>query len=1173
MEPPRVDKSGKLNAKSGVVDIFHSSSDNSSEDSSDDDSFPETDPNFKYFQDSFTEAVDSDQTYEEKIENIVVVLTVEIEGEFEYFFDNFISTNIRLLPSIKFQPEFFNKERFSNRYTDSIYTVRRQLKRKIKFGVSYFPEHQQGDWLEQLRRVLDETSKSYREQTKVDALFESFKEVADTVNDRHEPINAGVRLQNPSFVPVAEPRKSEGANTVATSEQLDPVSNTPIGGKVIPPPALEALNSRRHKQDKKRDDFVTLRHIWNHFTISRDETSANDIAKELLYAILSPQVKFERGQKDDRFGSETATETLFQYQKNQPTKLDALDSQPDEAQQQRELSIQHNRSLLEAQKQRLQQTRQNMLLDAASRQAPTPKEQVMAESAAVVSMAREELESEASPASGKDGTIFHENGAIHQNTWEDDPGDSATEHQNLKHRIASLEQENKRLKTSQAMIPRCQVLFFIKNEGPGGLLRPPGANSPLSVAYLDEPTWSIGPNGEIVLRANFPIPDVNGFLRQRPDIAFVVSHYYSPMSQNNEVQDAARAKQVLPQPKPTSEILRLHSPDMIEAVENFLALQPKFSVEFPSLNIRGPLHAPYLFWYHYRSPTALDVLSQPRRDTMQLLTSWIEEHYAEKFDRVDDQLKRGVISEDTMPFLVKPGDVLVWKDVREVKAVVAKSWPTRKPPINGFQGRRSKEQEWTSDEGKSEKRKTIWTVDSWNFRYDGKFYRKEHRVEIVLSSDQAEDEVQIEELETYPLHYANPQFKIDLENRGSSFWRCRHQNLLSYEHIPGENQRDEQNNGERFMVDFETYRQLHSSSSAFKMSYPIIDEEEHQRMDADTMKSDKPPSAPDIYVFPNTIPGYNLRSKKWVDLKVDMIRDVTWNKKSFEHLVVDDETKELVQALVKHQIAGHKSTDIIDRKGNGLIILLHGGPGTGKTFTAESVAEMAEKPLFRITCGDIGTEPEKVENYLDSVLHLGKIWDCIVLIDEAEVFLEQRNLNNLERNALVSVFLRVLEYYEGILILTSNRVGTFDEAFKSRILLSLHYDNLGEGQRTKIWKNFFKRQKEMAEDVKDDISASLSSVTELGSRKRKRKSQGSTEGIDFDDVECYITDLAKHELNGRQIRNVITTARQLAVSRNELMRYRHLEHVIKVSSKFDNYLKTVREGFSDDQVARDEGIR
>ncbi|KAH8722459.1 P-loop containing nucleoside triphosphate hydrolase protein, partial [Phaeosphaeriaceae sp. PMI808] len=139
--------------------------------------------------------------------------------------------------------------------------------------------------------------------------------------------------------------------------------------------------------------------------------------------------------------------------------------------------------------------------------------------------------------------------------------------------------------------------------------------------------------------------------------------------------------------------------------------------------------------------------------------------------------------------------------------------------------------------------------------------------------------------------------------------------------------------------------------------------------------------------------------------------------------------------------------------GNGLIILLHGGLGTGKTFTAESVAEMAEKPLFRVTCGNLGTKPEEVEKYLESVFHLSKIWGCVVLLDEADVFLEQRTLNDLERNALVSVFLRVLEYYEGILILTSNRVGTFDEAFKSRIQLSPHYENLNKAQRQKIWKN------------------------------------------------------------------------------------------------------------------------
>jgi AAA+ superfamily predicted ATPase len=118
--------------------------------------------------------------------------------------------------------------------------------------------------------------------------------------------------------------------------------------------------------------------------------------------------------------------------------------------------------------------------------------------------------------------------------------------------------------------------------------------------------------------------------------------------------------------------------------------------------------------------------------------------------------------------------------------------------------------------------------------------------------------------------------------------------------------------------------------------------------------------------------------------------------------VVDDETKTLVSALVTNQIDPDKNTDLMSGKGNGLFILLHGGPGTGKTLTAESVAEFAKKPLYRVTCGDIGTKAEEVEKYLEVVLLLGKIWGCVVLLDEADVFLEQRTLFDLQRNALVS---------------------------------------------------------------------------------------------------------------------------------------------------------------------------
>ena len=194
--------------------------------------------------------------------------------------------------------------------------------------------------------------------------------------------------------------------------------------------------------------------------------------------------------------------------------------------------------------------------------------------------------------------------------------------------------------------------------------------------------------------------------------------------------------------------------------------------------------------------------------------------------------------------------------------------------------------------------------------------------------------------------------------------------------------------------------------------------------------------------------------------------------------------------------------------------------------------------------GDIGTQPEAAEKYLESVLHLGKIWDCVVLLDEADIFLEERGLADLQRNVLVPVFLRVLEYYEGILVLTSNRVGTFDEAFKSRIQLALHCEKLTVSQRKKVWRNSFNRLKSL-----------------------------DGQNIDFDDLDCYIDELAGLEMNGRQIRNAITTARQLAKYKGQNLSYTHLKHVIGVAGNFDKYLKSLKEGLTDDQIMTQYGLR
>ncbi|KAI1169754.1 hypothetical protein F4777DRAFT_584592 [Nemania sp. FL0916] len=727
-------------------------------------------------------------------------------------------------------------------------------------------------------------------------------------------------------------------------------------------------------------------------------------------------------------------------------------------------------------------------------------------------------------------------------------------------RVQLLEAENQEFKKSQGEAVEFETVHIIIDD-----------RTRQQIIFVDEPTWGISPRGNARLQGHFPIYDLEGFLEQKHDVAFVVLKYYDEDEQWQDVEDAHRAKKSLPRPKPSSETIRLLSTPMIEAVNEFLARQPNFSTEFPDFNAQAPISAPYLFWYHYRSPEALDELHSIHQLLMRVLTSWIDEQYGHLYARVDDQFQRGVTSAETLEFLFKPGDVMIWKEKNEIAAAIVKSRPTLRTRPRPNASRSYQISPLTLNKNASDS-KWRWQIQTWQYYYDGSFIQKNICNQIIMQSN-TQDEVPISELTAYPLKYAGDTVRSILQARGDTFWKCRYRRLVSYKDEKGVH-----GINERFMVDFETYKELHSDSINFKMLYMRSDDKSQKRMDPEVMASETPPAAPEIYVFPRAIMGYNLRTKKWVDLEVDLIQDVAWNKKSFEHLVVDIETKELVQALVTHQIEREQNTDVIENKGNGLIILLHGGPGTGKTFTAESVAEMAEKPLFRVTCGDIGTKPEDVEKYLESVLYLGKIWGCVVLLDEADVFLEQRSLTDLERNALVSVFLRVLEYYEGILILTSNRVGTFDEAFKSRIQLALHYHNLTEGQRWKIWKNFLTRLKTL--ETGDSSSSTASSSSESGSGgdgvirglSRRTKSMDPV-GIDFDDVECYLGDLAKYELNGRQIRNSITTARQLAKFKGEKMSYHHLRHVITVSGKFDAYLKTVQEGFSDDQVARGDGIR
>ncbi|KAI0860003.1 P-loop containing nucleoside triphosphate hydrolase protein [Xylaria cubensis] len=319
-------------------------------------------------------------------------------------------------------------------------------------------------------------------------------------------------------------------------------------------------------------------------------------------------------------------------------------------------------------------------------------------------------------------------------------------------------------------------------------------------------------------------------------------------------------------------------------------------------------------------------------------------------------------------------------------------------------------------------------------------------------------------------------------------------------------------------------------------------------------------------LLPPKVFGFVLRTRKWATFDIDLLREVKytegWNK-----LVIDSLTRDTILALVQtHEKKDSLdpsdedptvSVDLVRGKGEGLIILLHGEPGVGKTSTAECVADYTKRPLFAVTCGDIGDNAQLVETNLERNFQLAHKWGCVLLLDEADIFLSKRDNTNITRNAIVSVFLRTLEYYSGILFLTTNRIGTIDRAFKSRIHLSLYYPKLDLEKSLTIWKN-------SVDTLKDETQES--SPIKIDDEQVLKFAKKQFKKLEKDGLRPW---------NGRQIRNAFQTA--IAIAKFDakhkdmevVLRAEHFKKVAKSAVDFDLYLNELHKGKDEAQLARE----
>ncbi|KDQ49215.1 hypothetical protein JAAARDRAFT_43006 [Jaapia argillacea MUCL 33604] len=295
-----------------------------------------------------------------------------------------------------------------------------------------------------------------------------------------------------------------------------------------------------------------------------------------------------------------------------------------------------------------------------------------------------------------------------------------------------------------------------------------------------------------------------------------------------------------------------------------------------------------------------------------------------------------------------------------------------------------------------------------------------------------------------------------------------------------------------------------------------------------------------LYLCPRTVYGFNLSKKKWMCFRVEALAPVVFDENAWDHLVLHQDTKVLIKGLVEVTRNANSSTkiisDVISGKGGGLISVLHGPPGTGKTLTAEAVAEHLRRPLYMVGSSELSTEPAELEHNLKGILSLATAWDAVLLIDEADVFLERRSLHELQRNALVSVALRELEYHRGVLFLTTNRIGTFDDAFLSRFSIGIKYPELDLAARRTIWRKFF----ELA-GIHTGEAINGYDVVKIGKDQEEEVRAISTKDLEF---------LAAKPFNGRTIKNLVRTSQALALSSNESMTIDHIKVVVRASEKF-----------------------
>ena len=156
---------------------------------------------------------------------------------------------------------------------------------------------------------------------------------------------------------------------------------------------------------------------------------------------------------------------------------------------------------------------------------------------------------------------------------------------------------------------------------------------------------------------------------------------------------------------------------------------------------------------------------------------------------------------------------------------------------------------------------------------------------------------------------------------------------------------------------------------------------------------------------------------------------------------------------------------------SGIVSLLYGYPGTGKTATVYEVSKLTKRDILQVDISSIRDkyvgESEKrlkaiFEEYARAKEELKHT--PILLFNEADALIGQRlsteSSVDVMNNAMQNILLEELEKFEGIFFATTNLIDNMDSAFDRRFLYKVEFLKPSSQTRTKIWKSKLPKLKE-----------------------------------------------------------------------------------------------------------------